>query len=105
MKAYIFKNLFLSYFLKFFLLSRFGLVFLFITLPSLPPGVMLLNRSSTPRDSATDIEKTFQKDAPEREQPNKSVVKTGCIGLHLGHFSDRYHKGLLFTYWTGNGDI
>ncbi len=29
-----------------------------ITLLSLPPGVMLLNRSTAPRDSATDIEKT-----------------------------------------------
>ncbi len=39
---------------------------------------MLLNRSTTPRDSATDIEKTSWKGAPEREWPNRrrSVVKT-----------------------------
>ncbi len=50
-------------------------VFLPTTLTSFPPGVMLLNHSTTPRDSATDIEKTSRKSAPEREQPNKSVVK------------------------------
>ncbi len=44
------------------------------TLVSLPPGVMLLNRATIPRDSATSIEKTSQKGAPEREQPNRSVV-------------------------------
>ncbi len=60
--------------LKFFLLSCFLLVFLPTTLTSLPPGVMLLNHSIAPRDSATDIEKTSQKGAPEREQPNRSVV-------------------------------
>ncbi len=37
--------------------------------------VMLLNRSTAPRDSATDIEKTSQKGVPERERPNGSVVK------------------------------
>ncbi len=42
---------------KVFLLSRFCLVFLSTTLASLPPGVMLLNRSTAPRDSATDIGK------------------------------------------------
>ncbi len=61
--------------LKFFLLSRFRLVFLPTTLASLPPGVMLLNRSTTPRDSTTNIKKTSQKDTPERERPNISVVK------------------------------
>ncbi len=60
---------------KVFLLSRFRLVFLPTTLFSLPSGVMLLNRSTTPRDSATDIEKTSRKGAPERERPNRSVVK------------------------------
>ncbi len=30
---------------------------------------MLLNRSTATRDSATDIEKTSRKGAPEREQP------------------------------------
>ncbi len=42
---------------------------------SLPPGVMLLNHSTTPRDSITDIEKTSRKGALKREQPNRSVVK------------------------------
>ncbi len=51
----------------FFLLSRFHLVFLPTTLASPPPGVMLLNRSTTPRDSTINIEKTSQKGAPERE--------------------------------------
>ncbi len=32
--------------------------------------------TTTPRDSATDIEKTSQKGAPGQEQPNRSVVKT-----------------------------
>ncbi len=59
----------------FFLLSRFHLVFLPTTRTSLPFGVMLLNRSTAPRDSATDIKKTSQKNAPEREQPNRRVVK------------------------------
>ncbi len=45
------------------LLSRFHLVLLPTTLASLPPGVMLLNRSIALRDSATDIEKTSQKGA------------------------------------------
>ncbi len=59
-----------------FLLSRFRHVFLPTTLASLPPGVMLLNRSTTQRDSATDIEKTSQKGAPEWERPNRrSAVK------------------------------
>ncbi len=61
--------------LKDFLLSHFRLVFLPTILASLPPGVMLLNRSTTPRDSATDIEKRSQKGALERERPNRSVVK------------------------------
>ncbi len=63
--------------LKFFLLSHFRLVFLPTTLASLPPGVMLLNCSTAPRDNTIHIEKTSQKGAPEREQPNRSVVKTG----------------------------
>ncbi len=67
----------------FFLCSRFGLVFLPTTLTSFPPGVMLLNRSTAPKGSATDIEKTSQKDAPEREQPNRSVVKKVCMCLYL----------------------
>ncbi len=49
--------------------------FLPTTLVSLPSGVMLLNCSTAPRDSATDIEKTSRKDMPERERPNRSVVK------------------------------
>ncbi len=67
------------WFLKFFLLSRFHLVFPPTTLASLPPGVMLLNRSTTLRDSATDIEKISRKGAPERERPNRSVVKRVCL--------------------------
>ncbi len=55
------------WFLKFFLLSHFCLVFQPTTLPSLHPGVMLLDRSTAPRDSASDIEKTSRKDAPGRE--------------------------------------
>ncbi len=50
-------------------------VFLPTTLASLPPGVMLLNRSTTPRVSATDIENTSRKGAPEWEWPNRSVKK------------------------------
>ncbi len=50
----------------FFLLSRFHLVFLPTTLASLPPGVMLLNRRTTLRDSATDIKKTSRKGAQEQ---------------------------------------
>ncbi len=67
--------LLIIWFLKFILISRFRLVFLPTTLASLPPGVMLLNRYTAPRDSATNIEKTAQKGAREREQPNRSVVK------------------------------
>ncbi len=59
---------------EFFVIS-FPPVFLPTTLASLPPGVMLLNRSATSRDGATDIEKTSQKAAPEREWPNRSLVK------------------------------
>ncbi len=44
------------------------------TLALLPPGIMLLNRSTVSRDSATDIKKTSRKGAPERERPNRSVV-------------------------------
>ncbi len=62
-------------------LSRFRLVFLPTTLASFPPGVMLLNRSSAPRDSATDIEKTSQKDRPEQERPSRSVVKIALNSL------------------------
>ncbi len=43
--------------LKIFFVISARLVFLPITLASLPPGVMLLNRITTPRDSATNIEK------------------------------------------------
>ncbi len=64
---------------KIFLLYRFHLVFLPISLASLPPGVMILNCSTAPRDSATDIEKTARKGAPERERPNRSTVKMDCF--------------------------
>ncbi len=68
------------WFLKFFfLLSRFHFVFLPTKLASLPPGVMLLNHSTATRDSATNIEKTTQKGTPEREKPNRSVVKIEVI--------------------------
>ncbi len=53
-------------------------MFLPSTLASLPPGVMLLNCSTTPKDSATDIEKICQKGASEGEQPNRSIVKSVC---------------------------
>ncbi len=46
---------------KVYLLSRFRLVFLLTTLASLPPGVMLLNCSTAPRDTAIDIEKNPEK--------------------------------------------
>ncbi len=59
-----------------FLSFLFRLVFLPTTLALLPPGVMLLNRSTATRDSAIDIEETSWKDALERERPNRSVVKT-----------------------------
>ncbi len=62
-------------FLQFFFSSRFRLVFLPTTLASHPPGVMLLNHSTAPRDNATDIEKTSQKGTLERAEPNRSVVK------------------------------
>ncbi len=68
--------LLIIWFLKFFLFSRFCLAFLPTTFASLPPGVMLLNRRTTPRDSATEIEKISRKGTPERERPNRSVVKT-----------------------------
>ncbi len=60
---------------KVFLLSWFHLVFLPSTLVSLPPGVMLLNCSIAPRDSATDNEKISRKGTTKGEQPNRSVVK------------------------------
>ncbi len=62
--------------LKFFLFSCFRRVFLLTALTSLLPGVMLLSSSTISRDSATDIVKTSQKGAPERERPNRSIVKT-----------------------------
>ncbi len=64
------------WFLRFFLLSGFCCVFLPTTLTSLPPGVMLLSRSTAPRDSATYIKKTSRKGALEQERLNRSVVKT-----------------------------
>ncbi len=51
-------------------------MFLPTTLTSLPPGVILLNHTTALTDSATDIEKTSRKDAPERERPHRSVVKS-----------------------------
>ncbi len=48
-------------FIVFFLLSWFPLLFLPTTLASLSPGIMLLNRSTTPRDSAIAIKKHPEK--------------------------------------------
>ncbi len=59
----------------FFLLSCSHLALIPITLALLSPGVMLLNRSTAPRNSVTDIENTSRKGAPERERPNRSLVK------------------------------
>ncbi len=70
-------------FIKVFLLSHFRLVFLPTTLASLPPGVMLLDRSTALRDSATDIGKTSQKGTSEREQPNRSVVKMTNLAIQV----------------------
>ncbi len=58
-----------------FLLFSFRLVSLPTTLASLPLRVMLLNRSTALKDSATDIEKTSLKGALERERPNSSKIK------------------------------
>ncbi len=69
-----------------FLLSPFRLVFLPTTLNSLPPGVMLLNRSTAPRDSATDIGKISQKITLEREGPNRSVVKIYNYSATTKHY-------------------
>ncbi len=81
------------WFLKFFWLSCFHLVFLPTTLAPLPPRVMLLNHSTAPRDSATDIEKTSWKDTPERERPNRRVVKKkGCTNF-------------WWTYWVNHVKI
>ncbi len=48
-------------------------MFLPTTVASLPPGVMLLNHSTSLRDSTTNIEKTSQKSAQERERPSVVV--------------------------------
>ncbi len=66
--------LWLIWFLKRFLSSHFCHVFLPTILTSLPPGVMLLNRSTSPRDSATNIEKISRKGTLERERPNRSIL-------------------------------
>ncbi len=66
-------------FLKFFLLCHFCLVYLPTALASLPPGVMLLNPSTLPRDSATDIEKTSQKGAREREWPKRCLARRMAV--------------------------
>ncbi len=57
---------------------------------------MFLNRSTTPRDSATDIEKTSQKGVPERERPNRSVVKSTDFGEKFsGIFKYIYKEKIL----------
>ncbi len=55
-----------------YLLSRFRLVFLPITLVSFPPGVILLNCSTVPRDSATDIEKNLNKARWSKSDPTEA---------------------------------
>ncbi len=62
-----------------YLLSALRIAFLPTTLASLSPGVIMLNCTTTPRDSATDIEKKSRKGAPEREQPNRSVLKRKLV--------------------------
>ncbi len=58
------------------------MVFKVFCVPSYHPHLtsswsnVLLNHSTALRDGATDIEKISQKGAPEREQPNRSAVKT-----------------------------
>ncbi len=44
---------------------------------------MLLNCSTTSWDSATDIEKTSQKGAPEQERPNRSRIKTNAFAFEF----------------------
>ncbi len=71
------------------------------TLASLSPGVMLLNCSTAPRDSATNTKKTSWKGAPKWERSNRSVVKAGLhrnantnaacendANVHVGKFVD-----------------
>ncbi len=70
-----FSSVIIPLIISFFFVISVRLVFLPVALASLPPGVMLLSYSTTPRDIATDVEKTSQKDPPERERPNGSVVK------------------------------
>ncbi len=66
--------------LSIFNTPSFHLVFLPTTLASLPPRVMLPNRSAAPRDSATDVQKNSRKGiAPEWEWPNRSVVKNSLM--------------------------
>ncbi len=93
-------TLLIIWFLLFFLLSLFRLVFLPITLASLPPRVMLLNHSTTPRDSATNIEKASQKGAPERERPNRSVVKIEVIWNYSSQNSTKWRnfENVFFMY-------
>ncbi len=52
---------------KFLLLSHFHLMFLPTNLITLPPGVMLLNRSTAPRDSTTDVEKKHPRKGHQSE--------------------------------------
>ncbi len=73
------------WFLKLSLLPRLHLVFLPTILASLPPRVMLLNRSTAPRDSTTDIEKTSRKGAAERKRPSRSVAKMVKRGSKINY--------------------
>ncbi len=87
------------WFLQFFC-YLIRLVFLPTTLASLPSGVMLLNRSTAPRGSATDIKKTSQKGTPEREQPNRSIVKTHMYPTKITIiFCSAVHFSLWMYLW------
>ncbi len=75
-------------------------MFLPTTLASLPHGVMLLNRSTTPRDSATDIEKISRKGTPEREQSNRSVVKIYVFSCFWAKLQNKTAvSDLKFGFW------
>ncbi len=64
----------------------FFVVFLPTTLAL--PGVMLLSRSTALRNSATNIEKTSRKGAPEQERPNTSVIIK--IAWQLLSYKEKY---------------
>ncbi len=63
-------------------IDRYSNIFLSIC-HHIPPGVMLLNRSTVLRDSATNIEKTSQEGALEQERPNRNVAIIFLITLNF----------------------